>query len=266
MKLRKVLDSCGKFISGAAVLATLDSYFKDSKINTTLRDKLLEEQVKNQRLSLEIQELSKFENKLEIADVKFNKLDADLIETSNNFTHECEILKDINSKLKSTNLNQNDLSELNNDLVHHTENITNELSSSNNILNDFKEMIEKLIGSGSGSNSDLNFIDNINNFWINYNNFLITLSTQQKGALAHLLVSIFILWCLISIIIIIYGDYLIKYFKLEEKYTRLARFIQLRRKFEHFNLLLNISLIILILLYTIYVDINVFFIFYNNNI
>jgi hypothetical protein len=253
MRLKKVLDNCGKVFSVTVGILSMDGYFRNIN-DTTLKYRLLEEQDKNQRLSLEIQELSKFENKLEVADVKFNILDADLNEFSNNVTHESNFIKEINSKLKNPDLNQNDLSVLNNDLVHHVENINNELKLSNNILTDIKDLIEKLIGGGSDSNS--NFI----NYKIELNNFLSTLSTQQLGALGHLSLSIFILLCIISVITIIYGDYLIRYLKLEEKFPKIARFIQLRRKFEHFYLLLNLSLIIIILLYIIYINLTILYI------
>jgi len=56
-----------------------------------------------------------------MVDIKLNKLDADLMDKSNNVQNECDILNKLNSKLFNENeLNQNELSELNNDLVHHT--------------------------------------------------------------------------------------------------------------------------------------------------
>lgn len=49
---------------------------------------------------------------------------------------------------------------------------------------------------------------------------------------------------------------LIKYFNLEEKFPKLAKIIQLRRKFQHYYLFMN-TLIIIVLL-TLIISINLF--------
>lgn len=101
--------------------------------------------------------------------------------------------------------------------------------------------------------------------WINFFKDLIDiiygfygqLSLDQIAAISHLFIAIFILLCLTSVIAVIYGDFLLNYLKLEEKYPRLGRFIAIRRKFQHFYLFVNLFLIIAILLYVIYVDLSV---------
>ena len=45
---------------------------------------------------------------------------------------------------------------------------------------------------------------------------------------------IFIFSCLISVVSIFYGDFLIKYFNLEEKFPKIAKFIQLKKKISKF--------------------------------
>ena len=45
----------------------------------------------------------------------------------------------------------------------------------------------------------------------------------------------------------IFGNEIIKYFKLEEKFPSFAKFIQLRRKFQQYYFILNIILIIIII-------------------
>lgn len=54
---------------------------------------------------------------------------------------------------------------------------------------------------------------------------------------------------LIAIISILYGDYLIIKFKIEERFPRLCKFIQLRRKLKlkKYSLLINFSLIFIVL-------------------
>jgi hypothetical protein len=54
------------------------------------------------------------------------------------------------------------------------------------------------------------------------------LSTKQLGALTYLLAAISILFCLFTIITIIY--ILLNYLKTEEKYPRLVRFLEYKGK------------------------------------
>ena len=68
---------------------------------------------------------------------------------------------------------------------------------------------------------------------------------------------IFIFDCLFNIGIAYYGDYLIINYKLEEKYPKLAKWIKLRRKFQHYYIGLNLLLISIALLFVIYVNFTV---------
>ena len=65
----------------------------------------------------------------------------------------------------------------------------------------------------------------------------------------------FILFGLISIISIIYGDKLIIFFDLENRFPKIAKFIQIRRKLQQYYLLLNIVLIIIVLVIIICINI-----------
>ena len=92
--------------------------------------------------------------------------------------------------------------------------------------------------------------------------FISNLSFEQLLAVAHISSSIFIFILLPrwgrDIIIIIYSDYLIKYLRLEKKYPKIARIIQMRRMFQHSYLIINILLIIITLICTIYMNIQIF--------
>lgn len=48
---------------------------------------------------------------------------------------------------------------------------------------------------------------------------------------------------LISILFIFYGNILLGYFKLEERYPKIGKFIILSRKFQQFYLLINVLII-----------------------
>jgi hypothetical protein len=114
------------------------------------------------------------------------------------------------------------------DLVKHdTHNLTNQVSinnnqaidtsakvinkSVNNLINDINKLVDK-INKRSGSNS--NYLDNIYQF----RDFFDSYTTTELGAIGHIFACFFIFGCLLDIAIAYYGDHLIIYFKLEEKY------------------------------------------------
>jgi hypothetical protein len=66
----------------------------------------------------------------------------------------------------------------------------------------------------------------------------------SKLALSLLFLNSAIISGLISIVFIFYGDYLINKFQLEIKFPKLAKIIQLRRKFQKYYLILSILLIL----------------------
>lgn len=93
-----------------------------------------------------------------------------------------------------------------------------------------------------------------------YYKFLDLLSTPQKGALIHILINISILFCLFNLIGVFYGDKLIGFFNLEEKYPKLSFYFKLRRKYQQYYFLWNSLLIFFNLLIIISLDIYVFII------
>jgi len=99
----------------------------------------------------------------------------------------------------------------------------------------------------SKSRSKGNYIDAVFNFFDSY-------TTAQLSALGYIFACIFIFGCLSGIAIAFYGDYLINYYKLEEKYPWLVKWIRLRRKLMYYYIGFNIFLIIVILLFIIYVN------------
>ena len=72
---------------------------------------------------------------------------------------------------------------------------------------------------------------------------------------ANTLVAFLVLLCLFNIILIIYGEFLIEYFKLEERFPKLAKLIQLRRKLRRFYMSTLFSISIISLSIVIYLNI-----------
>lgn len=87
------------------------------------------------------------------------------------------------------------------------------------------------------------------------NNIIQDMTISQKLSFLHLSGSFYILLSLFSILAIFYGDYLIIKLDLENKLPRLAKLIQLRRKFQHFYIILDVIISSIILLIIMFINI-----------
>jgi hypothetical protein len=177
-------------------------------------------------------------------------LSADALDSSNTAKYHGEqmnsILSKLAEKLKDPNLDQEQVDYISGLLQHHFNQTFAALNKSNSTLQD---ILDRIAGSGSSSN---NFVDSFNSLLESYKSFLSTLNIEQLNAIVNFWGLIFLVACLLSIVAIFYGDYFIKYFNLEVKYPRLAKFIQLRRKFQLFYLNLNFLAVLLMALYLIW--------------
>jgi len=66
--------------------------------------------------------------------------------------------------------------------------------------------------------------------------FLDTLRKEELLAFSGLLLNSLVISYVVSIILVLYGDFLIKRFDLDNKYPKLAKFIEIRRKLQNFYL------------------------------
>ena len=95
-------------------------------------------------------------------------------------------------------------------------------------------------------------------FQIKLQEWLETLSGLQLFAFSIVCFNGLILNALLSILFILYGDFLIRYFKLEERYPKLAKFIQIRRKLQNFSIKYNLAVIFFCALGPLYASLIVF--------
>lgn len=77
-------------------------------------------------------------------------------------------------------------------------------------------------------------------FDFNYQDFINSLDPIEMLAFSGLLLNSLVLNSTISIILILYGEYLIKRFNLENRFPKIAKFIQIRSKLQNFFLKVNI--------------------------
>ena len=144
---------------------------------------------------------------------------------------------------------------------HDMRNLTNQASIENNnravegnvesvnksiseLMKEINELMDKVDwNQGSKGNS----LNGIYDLFASY-------SSTQLGGLAHILLYIFVYFCVSDILTTYYGNYLITYFKLEEKYPKLAKWIKTRKKLQDYSIGLFIPFVVIIILYGIYVD------------
>jgi hypothetical protein len=118
------------------------------------------------------------------------------------------------------------------------------------------ENIQEIANSKSdGSSTSSNYISN---YFDSFQKFFDSLNFEQTLAITHISGSVFILISLISIAMILYGDFIIKYFNIEKKYPKIARFVQYRRKVKNIEIIITLILILIVLLTIIYINILIF--------
>jgi hypothetical protein len=247
--MTNLIKNAGKaigYLGGGLTLITFAQGIQSNNQNKTIIAKL------NKRIEIQDNIISKYNDEIK-KDIDYTKLTSkitDINEETEKAVRENEKLAEISQKLNNTNLDNPQIETFQTDFSHHNRNLENFISLSNKKLEELNKMLEDIFRPSSKFFGD-NFIEN-------FQNYLSSLPLEKIGALGHILISLAILFSLISIIFIFYGDSLIKYFNLENKYPKLAKFIQLRRQFQQYYFIFNITIIILSLLLIIYVNLIVF--------
>ena len=215
---------------GISVLGVLiafdDKKLKDNYIKLQNSKELLEKQVND----LKIDEL-----KNELTKNKVEQFRTSLEETQNNIINQFETIQKLEVK-------NNDQKEI---LNSHLENLRKENEDMQNMISDIVNYFN--------DNDKNKFIgDSILEFFTNYidnwNKMLSTLSFEQLLAITNLCDYICISINLFTIMSILFGDQVIKYFKLEERFPKLGFIFKIRNKFNNFNLVLSFIIIICVLI------------------
>ena len=104
-----------------------------------------------------------------------------------------------------------------------------------------------------------NFTGSIESFIKDLYKFLDSLNLIEEAAFIHILIFIYILLCIYTIIAVFFGNELIRYFNLEEKYPKLSTFFRLRATFQRYYLAINIFSIIFMCVVGIVMNVLVLF-------
>ena len=94
-----------------------------------------------------------------------------------------------------------------------------------------------------------------------FQNSISSFDIYHQLAVYHILLCIILLYNLLSIKIVFYGDYYITKFDSEGKYPKIAKWIQLRRRFQHYSLWFHISLTMIIIIITLLFNIFYLYLF-----
>ena len=237
-----------RYLSVVSLSLGIYSHIK-SKSLEKITNELINERNKFNELNNKYQELLQAKlTENEIAKIISNEKIQKLIEEMN-------IVK---SKISKQNLlTESDVKNVNNtdNIIDQLSDVNQKFQNTNNDLNSFIDVVQKYVNSKNN-----NFIPNsFTNLINDLNNIINSMTLEQNLAFINISASFFILFSMFSILFIFYGDYLITKLNLETKYPRLAKLIQLRRKFQHFYILLDITISIIFLLLIIYLNINFYF-------
>jgi len=122
-----------------------------------------------------------------------------------------------------------------------------------------KKILDKI---NEVKNSSIFHLDEILDNFFNYETLTKLYKFESMMGISQLafsmvLQSSLILWCAITLIINIYGEYLLERFKLENRYPKIAWIIKWRQKISKYYILSNFLLIILICLTNIIFGISI---------
>jgi hypothetical protein len=131
--------------------------------------------------------------------------------------------------------------------------LNEELQQTVDQLEAHKEELRVLLSKFNGSGSN-NFTESITQLILEYQDFISSFSLIQKLTLINMLTGVLILNCLLTLIAVFYGESLIIYFNLENKFPRFTKFIKLRSKFQQFYFFVNSIIIIIAIVAMIYAN------------
>ena len=111
--------------------------------------------------------------------------------------------------------------------------LSDKLDNIQNSVDKVHEAIKSITSLNSNSNNKLNFDFNIDSYY----NYLDTLTLSEELALIHILFAILYLLIAFEFVSIFFGNELINYFDLENKYPKLKTFFKLRATYQRYYLI-----------------------------
>lgn len=167
-----------------------------------------------------------------------SKLENIIRKSFENNENKIEILNNkVSQLITNKSFDENSIIEVNNNI----KDINNDLTE---VVNQIDETLRSSIIDFDFFNSIITYINNLNFF--------------QTLAFTHICAVIFIFLSLNSLIALYFGDYLTNKFNIETKYPRIYKFIQIRRKFQIYYLIKDLTIIYITLILLTFINIILF--------
>jgi hypothetical protein len=196
-----------------------------------------------------------------------NKLDLIYEDACKNTADKSEILE-MKRSFKEFKGSMKELSDIqNNYCKKHAEITDNENSKSlfesykeefGNAFNKAKEVCDNIDKKYNNSDNSINKLSNDDNYIIKlineFKDYLSNLSITEICLVINISSCLFILTCLVTILLAVYGNFIINKFSLEEKYPKIAKLVKLRVKLQHTYILVNTLLILVVLILMIIIN------------
>ena len=179
------------------------------------------------------------------------------------------ITKNIDKYSGATKQNEqkhNELKEGFDRLNNRMDNLDNKVDNVNNTVNNLDNKVDNLnnsINNFNNNNDTSNFLPDFDFDFLNIslnslNEYFDTLALSQVINIVHISSYILIFIFLIEIIGILFGNELIKYFNLENRFPKLAIFFKIRAKLQKYVLIWNFFIIFALCLFCISFNIFLF--------
>lgn len=226
---------CKKIVTNLSVLGVSLSIYHTVNAHTSvksLRDHLEEERITNSHLIEKV-------NNLVSENESNSKLENIIRKSFEDNDKKIELLSNkINSLIENKTYDDNAIIEVNNNMK--------------DINNDLTDIIDQIIDDSFRSS----IIDTeIINSMISYIN---SLNFFQTLAISHLFALILILTLLIELMSIYFSDYLLDKFNIKERYPKIHKLLELRRKFQRFYLIKDFIITFITLIIFTFINVILF--------
>lgn len=173
-----------------------------------------------------------------------------VVQNTNTIIHHNNKIDDLSKKLE-TGMSEADKKACLQSIKYNSNEITT--SSVDN-----KETLEKLQDFIMDYNSRNEFTSSGTDLFNQFQEILKNLSLVDLCILIDIIGILIIFSCVMSIIFAYYGNYLISKYTLDQKFPRLSKLINLRVKFQHYSIFINLFLIIVTLIVLLLINLLTF--------
>lgn len=157
-----------------------------------------------------------------------------------------ELLNQVNDKGKSILENLDKFSR-SSDSVY-KDSFHKEVADMVSVTNKVNNLLQETLNITESKN---NLLPSVNDIYTHLNN----MSLLEEASLLHILLFSLILLTVFNILITIFSNEIIKYFKLEDKHPYLYSILQLRKKLQRYSIIWNISILFIICMAGILINI-----------